>query len=624
MPRRQTASADEQLLVLGRGQQASGDDDVADRRSLGLGGAHDVAGRLVADLGHQGRGRGARSAHVRCAAFLVGLQALDAEAAQDLVGVRQQREALQQAVGDEREEGVQLEAAEAGGDGDGGVMAGDQQGHLAHGLGDHGVDLAGHDAGAGLPLRQPDLAEPGLRPRAHEAQVAADLEQRHGVRLEDARHLDEHVGVLRGLGEVLGAREADAGELAQRVDDAEDVLPRRREAGADGRAAQVDDAQALLALVDAPAVAVEGLGIGAHLAAQRGEHRVLVLGAADLDHVGERLLLLLEGLLQGHHLLLEPVQERDGRQAQGGGVGVVGALVQVEVVERRDARVAAGRLAEDLQGAVGQHLVDVHVGAGAGAALQAVDDDLRGEPAVGQLAAGALDGVGLGLVAGPRAERAVGARAGELHRAEGTGQLAVHRLAGEREVLEGALGMRAVQARGRHGHLAQQVALDAHVVAHEFSTRLGLRASVTEEHLLDDDALDLVELGHHRRGLVVTSEELDEHDAARRAHVRVHVVQADARLDVAPVLGEDLLHVRRVLEAVADVDAEDDVVVVHVGSSRRGSPFGPRRSRQQSTSRPPALTWSSILWVCARRTSSISASLCAMSSSPTARVSSLP
>ena len=68
--------------------------------------------------------------------------------------------------------GVELEAAEAGGGGDGRVVAEHQQRHLAHGLGDHRVDLAGHDAGAGLPPRQPDLAEPGLRAGAQQAQVA--------------------------------------------------------------------------------------------------------------------------------------------------------------------------------------------------------------------------------------------------------------------------------------------------------------------------------------------------------------------------------------------------------------------------------------------------------------------
>ncbi len=304
---------------------------------------------------------------------------------------------------------------------------------------------------------------PASGPGAQQPQVAADLEQVHGVRLEDARDLDEHVGVLRGLDQVLGAREAHAGELAQSVDDAEDVLARRRETGADGGAAEVDHAQALLALVDAPAVAVEGLGVGAHLAPQRGEHGVLVLRAPDLDDVGELLLLLLEGLLQGDDLLFQPVQERDRRQAQRGGEGVVGALVEVDVVQRRDAVVGAERLAEQLQGAVGQHLVDVHVGAGAGAALQAVDDDLGRERAFGQLAAGVLDGVRLGVVAGPRSERAVGARAGELDHAEGARELRVYRLARQREVLERALGVRAVQALRRHGDLAEQVALDPRV-----------------------------------------------------------------------------------------------------------------------------------------------------------------
>ena len=51
---------------------------------------------------------------------------------------------------------------------------------------------------------------PASGPRRQQAQVAADLEQRGRAGLEDARDLDEHVGVLRGLDQVLGAGEADA------------------------------------------------------------------------------------------------------------------------------------------------------------------------------------------------------------------------------------------------------------------------------------------------------------------------------------------------------------------------------------------------------------------------------
>src|SRR5664280_188329 len=144
----------------------------------------------------------------------------------------------------------------------------------------------------------------------------------------------------------------------------------------------------------------------------------------------------------------------------------------------------------------------------------------------------------------------------------------------------------------------------------------GRRASVAEHHLLDADALDGVEPGHHRRGLFLAAEELDEHDAARRATAVVDVVQTDARLDVAAVLGEHLLHVHGVLEPVAHVDAEDDVVVVHDASSLV--------RRQQSTSRSPARTLSSIFWVWARRTSSISRTCSSMSLSPISRVPSVP
>ena len=123
--------------------------------------------------------------------------------------------------------------------------------------------------------------------------------------------------------------------LAQVLDDAEDVLPRGAEAGADGRAAEVHHAQPLLALVDAPAVAAEGLGVGAHLAAERGQHGVLQLRAADLDDVGELPSPCAWNASCRATTSRSSSRSRpDGGQPQGRGVGVVGGLVQVDVVER--------------------------------------------------------------------------------------------------------------------------------------------------------------------------------------------------------------------------------------------------------------------------------------------------
>ncbi len=234
------------------------------------------------------------------------------------------------------------------------------------------------------------------------------LMQRGGAGLEYPRDLHEHIRVLRGFHQVLRPGEADAGELPQRVHHPEDVLPRRRQTGPDRGAAQVDHPQPFLALVDPPPVPAEGLRVGAHLPAERGEHRVLHLRARDFDHVGVLLFQSLERFLQGDEPVLQRVEQQDGGQPQRRGIGVVGGLVEVEVGQRRHLVVLAGGAAAQLQRAVRQHLVNVHVGAGPGRTLETVDQDVLGQQALGHLPAGGLDGVGLRRIVRPGAQRPVG------------------------------------------------------------------------------------------------------------------------------------------------------------------------------------------------------------------------
>ncbi len=162
---------------------------------------------------------------------------------------------VKQAVGRQRQELAEFEIAAADGLHDHLVVAHHGDGGLGHGLGNHRIDLARHDRRAGLPRRQPDFAQPGVRAGREQPQVVGDLQQVHGQRAEDAADLDQGVGVLRGLDQVLGPGQSQAGDLPQMLDDAEDVLPRCAEARADGRAAEVHHPQPLLALVDSPAVA---------------------------------------------------------------------------------------------------------------------------------------------------------------------------------------------------------------------------------------------------------------------------------------------------------------------------------------------------------------------------------
>jgi hypothetical protein len=81
----------------------------------------------------------------------------------------------------------------------------------------------------------------------------------------------------------------------------ENELPRGGQPRADGGAPEIDDAQPLLAFVNAPAVTVHRLSIRPHLAPQGRQHRILQLGPADLDDMREALLSGLKGFLQSNH-----------------------------------------------------------------------------------------------------------------------------------------------------------------------------------------------------------------------------------------------------------------------------------------------------------------------------------
>ena len=111
------------------------------------------------------------------------------------------------------------------------------------------------------------------------------------------------------------------------------------------------------------------------------------------------------------------------------------------MVVRVQLRVVAGRVAEALKRQVGDHLVGVHVGRGAGTALDHVDDEVLVVAAGDDLVTGRGDGGGAGGV--ERAELAVGERGRLLDHGERPHELGEmrERHAGDREVLERPRGM---------------------------------------------------------------------------------------------------------------------------------------------------------------------------------------
>jgi hypothetical protein len=57
------------------------------------------------------------------------------------------------------------------------------------------------------------LAESGVRPGGEQPQIVGDFQQVDGQGAEDSADLDEGVGILRGLDQVFGPCQSEAGDL---------------------------------------------------------------------------------------------------------------------------------------------------------------------------------------------------------------------------------------------------------------------------------------------------------------------------------------------------------------------------------------------------------------------------
>ena len=105
------------------------------------------------------------------------LDADDAVVGEGDGGIGQELDGLKKVVGDHGLEDVELEMAMGTGEGDSRVVADDLGADLRDRLALGGVDLAGHDRGAGLVFRQRQFAQAGAWAGAEEPDVVGDLEE---------------------------------------------------------------------------------------------------------------------------------------------------------------------------------------------------------------------------------------------------------------------------------------------------------------------------------------------------------------------------------------------------------------------------------------------------------------
>ena len=270
---------------------------------------------------------------------------------------------------------------------------------------------------SGIVISPMPLRGPGGQP----AHVVGDLHQRAGERAQ--RGAGGHQGVVGGEGrELVRRRHERAARLLRHLARREVAELRVRvEAGADRGAAdrQLVEARDRLAH-DAEAV-VELGHPAADLLAERDRRRVLQVRAADLDDVGVRLGLGRQRVAQLPDRRQQHVLELlDHRDVHRGREGVVGRLPAVDVVVRVDRLLRAQLAAGQLDGAVRDDLVRVHVRLRAGAGLEDDQREVVVEVAADHLVGGAHDQLDLSRAAAGRARRSPARRPSSGRRGRGS------------------------------------------------------------------------------------------------------------------------------------------------------------------------------------------------------------
>ncbi len=414
---------------------------------------------VVADVRRKRGNEHQRTLHQLGDARPVGLDAARQMMIEAVHRIGQQPQALQHVVRDQRLEHIELEVAGSPADIDRHIVAEHLRAHHGERLALRGVDLARHDGTARLVLGNANLAQPAARTGSQPAHVIGDFHQCRRERFE--RAVQEHQRLVPGeRGElVLGAGERQPGLPRQLGGHAHAERRMGVEPGAHRGATHGQ-------CIDRPQRGVDGapcqieLGDVARKFLPEGERRgVLQMGAADFDDVGERFRLGLQGGAQGDECGQQILHGlRSGGHMHGRGENVIRRLPHIDLIVGMHAARQTHATAQQHRGAVGEHLVHVHIGLRARAGLPDRQRKLVGI-AFGNDLIGRLDN-GLRGAQIEFAQLGIHAGAGPLDQRQGADELARHLLGGNREMLQRALRLRAPQMRLGHFDGTERVGLD--------------------------------------------------------------------------------------------------------------------------------------------------------------------
>ena len=419
----------------------------------------DLRGAVVSDVRHQRRHTDQRMRGHRLHTRGIHLDALDAVRPEARHGVGQQAQAVLQVAGDQRLVDVELELPLARGDADRHVVPHHLRAHHRQCLDLRGVDLARHHRTAGFIGGQPQFAQAGARPAAHQADVIGDLVERHGKHPE--RAMQPHQGFMAGhRGEqVVGHDEGRIQPGGQHPGHARAELGVGVEPRAHRRATEGQRMDIGQRAPDRRVGQRELRRVGAELLPEGDRRGVLQVGAAHLEHARERLGL---GQQRGAQIR-QRSQQRTCRQHRSDvnrrRKHVVRRLPQVHIVVRVHAAIGTQPPAQRDGRQIGDDLVDVHVALRARSGLPHRQRELVFHLAGGDARRGR--GHRLGLRGVQQAEIAVDLGRGALDLRQRMHDRRGHALRADGEEAQAAFGLRAPQGIARHLDGAEAVCFAA-------------------------------------------------------------------------------------------------------------------------------------------------------------------
>lgn len=355
----------------------------------------DLRSHIVSNLWVQASNQHKGLLHNRRDLLLVSLKTLNKVLLKRVHAIRQNADRVHQVADKHWLENIKLElsvhAANSGSD----IVAHDLGADHSQSLSLGWVDLSWHNGRSWLVLWERKLTKTTTWSGTKETDVLGDLKKRAGKGVKGAMGLDDSVVGGKGLELVWRGGEVGAGHLGDLLGNALCEALECVDAGSDGGSSLSKELEVWERGLDTLNAEVELGDVAGELLGEGEWGGILEMGTADLDDsLGLELVDL--GLESGTKGLDGWEEALSNLESSGnvhdGWEGVIGGGGHVNVVVWVDRLLGAHISAENLNGAVRDNLVGVHVGLSAGTGLPDGEWEVVNELKGSNLRGGLLDG----------------------------------------------------------------------------------------------------------------------------------------------------------------------------------------------------------------------------------------